>query len=199
MTPPTFLLTASCTNSHHNIRLMQLTCMLCQSAKWKRSASTRIQPTALRCCVLDFSHGKFATFINSAPVVAFTNARKTLPMPCIFTAKDYKRLAPYIRISSDYLPASSLADVRRGRHHSYYNRTTSTHYSNEQNIKESAYSQNKKTACLHTQNQARRDPEDKQLRHNRIEENTGNRQLLCPTYSRLPHTPRRVCFERTTA
>ena len=76
---PTFLLTASCTNSHHNIRLMQLTCMLCQSAMWKRSASTRIQPTALRCCVLDFSHGKFATFINSAPVVAFTNARKTLP------------------------------------------------------------------------------------------------------------------------
>lgn len=60
------------------------------------------------------------------------------------TAKDYKRLAPYIRISSDYLPASSLAEVRKGRQHSYYKRTTSTHYSNEQNIKESAYSQNKK-------------------------------------------------------
>ena len=60
------------------------------------------------------------------------------------TAKDYKRLAPYIRISSDYLPASSLAEVRKGRQHSYYKRTTSAHYSNEQNIKESAYSQNKK-------------------------------------------------------
>lgn len=63
------------------------------------------------------------------------------------TAKDYKRLAPYIRISSDYLPASSLAEVRKGRQHSYYNRTTSTHYSNEQNIKENAYSQNKKVTA----------------------------------------------------
>ncbi len=55
------------------------------------------------------------------------------------TAKDYKRLAPYIRISSDYLPASSLPEVRKGKQHSNYTKTTNNNHSTEQDIKEKAY------------------------------------------------------------
>lgn len=36
------------------------------------------------------------------------------------TVKDYRRLAPYIRISEDYLPASSLAEVRRNNRYDGY-------------------------------------------------------------------------------
>ena len=56
------------------------------------------------------------------------------------TAKDYKRLAPYIRISSDYLPASSLPEVRKGKQHSNYTITTNDYHSTEQDIKDKAYS-----------------------------------------------------------
>lgn len=35
------------------------------------------------------------------------------------TVKEYRRLSPYIRISADYLPASSLAEVRQRRHDNY--------------------------------------------------------------------------------
>lgn len=36
------------------------------------------------------------------------------------TAKEYKRLAPYIRISEDYSPASELAEVKKARQQGYY-------------------------------------------------------------------------------
>lgn len=38
------------------------------------------------------------------------------------TVKDYRRLEPYIRISADYLPASSLAEVQQKRHGVYGSR-----------------------------------------------------------------------------
>lgn len=38
------------------------------------------------------------------------------------TAKDYKRLAPYIRIGEDYRPAYELAEVKRARQQNYYSR-----------------------------------------------------------------------------
>lgn len=38
------------------------------------------------------------------------------------TVKDYRRLSPYIKISSEYMPASSLAEVRQKQRHSSYER-----------------------------------------------------------------------------
>ena len=55
------------------------------------------------------------------------------------TAKDYKRLAPYIHISSDYLPASSLTEVRNGRQRTYSQRAQYHNHSIEYNFKEKGY------------------------------------------------------------
>lgn len=46
------------------------------------------------------------------------------------TVKDYRRLEPYIRISADYLPASSLAEVQQKRHSVYGSRRRNEDTSN---------------------------------------------------------------------
>lgn len=56
------------------------------------------------------------------------------------TVKDYKRLEPYIRIGADYLPASSLAEVRkRKRGYERSSRYTSDNGENAPNVEHKAY------------------------------------------------------------
>lgn len=56
------------------------------------------------------------------------------------TVKDYKRLEPYIRIGADYLPASSLAEVRnRKRGYERSSRYTSDNGENAPNVERKAY------------------------------------------------------------
>lgn len=56
------------------------------------------------------------------------------------TVKDYKRLEPYIRIGADYLPASSLAEVRnRKRRYEHNNRYASDNGENAPNGERKAY------------------------------------------------------------
>lgn len=56
------------------------------------------------------------------------------------TVKDYKRLEPYIRIGADYLPASSLAEVRNHkRGYERSNRYASDNGENVPNVEHKAY------------------------------------------------------------
>lgn len=56
------------------------------------------------------------------------------------TVKDYKRLEPYIRIGADYLPASSLAEVRnRKRGYERSSRYASDNGENAPNVEHKAY------------------------------------------------------------
>lgn len=56
------------------------------------------------------------------------------------TVKDYKRLEPYIRIGADYLPASSLAEVRnRKRRYERNSRYASDNGENAPNVERKAY------------------------------------------------------------
>ena len=56
------------------------------------------------------------------------------------TVKDYKRLEPYIRIGADYLPASSLAEVRnRKRGYERSSRYASDNGENSPNVERKAY------------------------------------------------------------
>lgn len=87
-------------------------------------------------CVL----GRFAIYISTERGGGVYQCKEDFAYVYGLTVKDYKRLEPYIRIGADYLPASSLAEVRnRKRGYERSSRYASDNGENAPNVEHKAY------------------------------------------------------------